>query len=60
MEIKRIVMNNLTDQQKKDRLRATIYGAALGVSITFLIMHLIHKKKVDKLEAKIFKLEGWQ
>jgi len=53
-------MNNLTDQQKKDRLRATIYGAALGVSITFLIMHLIHKKKVDKLEAKIFKLEGWQ
>ena len=52
--------NTLTEEQKKRMRGIAVSSFFLGTGITFLIMHIINKKQVDKLEAKIFKLEGWQ
>ena len=53
-------MTTLTPEQKKDRIKVTALGALLGSAITFIILRVVYKKHIDKLEAKIYKLEGWQ
>ncbi len=50
----------LTEQQKKAAY-TVIAGVAVGSFVLgFIISHIISKKRIDRLEAKIFKLEGWQ
>lgn len=53
-------MNNITPEQKKERLKNAAMGFMIGIGIATLIWNMIYTKKVGKLEAKIFKLEGWQ
>lgn len=53
-------MSNLTPEQKKERLKNVAIGFGIGIVIATLVWNMIYKKKVNKLEAKIFKLEGWQ
>jgi len=49
-----------TEDQKK-RVRGIIAGTAMmGFTLGFIIAMAMSKKRTDKLEAKIFKLEGWQ
>ncbi len=35
-------------------------GLFVGIALTAIVLHFVFKKKIDKLEDKIFKLEGWQ
>ena len=50
----------LTEEEKKQRLKGAFIGLTAGIVLASFVWSLIMKKKVDKLEAKIFKLEGWQ
>ena len=53
-------MNKLTPEQRKERLKNVGLGLIAGIAIATLIWNMAYNKKVGKLEAKIFKLEGWQ
>jgi len=49
------------NEEQKKRVRNIIAGGiALGFTLGFMISMAISKKRTDKLEAKILKLEGWQ
>ena len=50
----------LTPEEKKQKQKGALMGLVAGIAIATLIWNLIYTKKVNKLEAKIFKLEGWQ
>ena len=50
----------LTSEEKKQRLKGALIGLTAGIALASLIWSLIMQKKTDKLEAKIYKLEGWQ
>ncbi|HMU08560.1 MAG TPA: hypothetical protein PKC54_01025 [Ferruginibacter sp.] len=49
-----------TEEQKKKIRAQILLASAVSVVLTFGIMMFFFKKETDKLEAKIFKLEGWQ
>jgi hypothetical protein len=50
----------LTPEEKKQRQKGVLTGLFAGIALATLIWNLIYTKKINKLEAKIFKLEGWQ
>ena len=53
-------MNKLSPEELKQRRIGLIYGGISGAVVAATICMLIFGKREKKLEAKIFKLEGWQ
>ena len=49
-----------TEDQKKRLYALSALSAGVGMLLGIFITMMICKKQTDKLEAKIFKLEGWQ
>jgi ABC-type uncharacterized transport system permease subunit len=47
-------------EQKKRTITIAVASALAGFAIGFMISMLVNKKYINKLEAKILKLEGWQ
>ena len=50
----------LNEEKKKRQALLVASSIGLGIAITTLFWAVYHRKQVDKLESKIFKLEGWR
>lgn len=49
-----------TEDQKKKVLLFAVAGCFAGIAIGTMMAFYLKDKQIAKLEAKIFKLEGWQ
>ena len=49
-----------TEDQKKRVLLIAVASGFAGILIGTIMAFYLKDKQIDKLEAKIFKLEGWQ
>lgn len=53
-------MTPFTEEQRKKYILGLAASGLVGVIVGALMAIYLKDKQVDRLEAKIFKLEGWQ